>query len=218
MNRIVEEGIRDGDVMRSPTDYERDKYNFEELQKWHAWLWKLKQSGGIIWRDFMMITILIWYGRRATEVLSLRVQDVDFEKGVIYFRQLKKRTESKRIKTIHIMKKVEPYLKEYCDYCKRLKMYWLFESPRNPEKHLQRRTLDYIVYKYSEMYFKKHDNTPMRLWPHFFRHIITDWMLQKTGDWDLVYNYFGHNDPKTTQRYRRSTPEQVKEQVPDLLK
>lgn len=215
MNSIDQE---DNIKMRKPTEEEIERYNWQEIQNFWKML-KLRHASKMISsRDFMMLTLLIWYGRRANEILQLRVQDVDFDKQTIYFRQLKKRKKSEMIKAAHIMDVVKPYLEKYVAYCKYMNQHWLFESPQNTEKYMTRRNMDHIVAKYTSMFFKKSDGSPMVLWPHFFREILTNWVIVTTGDIDLAFNFFGHNDPKTTLRYRRPNVKEIRNKMPDLLK
>jgi integrase/recombinase XerC len=170
------------------------------------WKWLIKKHiiKTISWRDFIFLTLIINYGRRITELKLLRTEDFDFEKNIIWFRQLKTRERDPEDRPKHIMQRILPYIQSYVEYCRRIGQEELFECTV--------RTLRNACYKYTKEYFGR------RLFPHVFRYVLTTYLNRKIVSLQIVKDFFGHKNIQTTQRYSRLSIEDVRNALPKDLR
>lgn len=65
-------------------------------------------------RDYMLFFVMFRCGRRISEMLNLKVNDINFEKGTILFNILKKRREFKRYKAVdsEVIYKLKQYIQK----------------------------------------------------------------------------------------------------------
>jgi len=146
----------------------------------------IERNEPINWqRDYMLIKLLAYSGRRVTEVLSLKYEDVIPERGNHYgkisFNILKKKEkidgkwiprDMKRLKDID-----SKVFKELVSYIKWMRIGpgdYIFGSTYKPDNHLTDRRIRQIVKKYANLSGIKSymdDNGRMKdPHPHMFRH------------------------------------------------
>lgn len=173
-----------------------------EVMKLWAGLKLEFKIGEIRERDFILLMLFIWYGRRMNEILTLTTEDIQFNKGsygAIFFKQLKTKERETPDEALPLWPQVRQYLKNYITALVLLNRKRLFTITDRQARN--------IVYKYSKKYFGR------RVRPHDFRHAVAQYILERYRDIELVSRVLGHTDIRTTQIYARhdfSTLERIK--------
>lgn len=145
---------------------------------------------------YNILYILSMTGARITEVLRLKISDVDFNKNEIRFR-----TKGNQFRVAGITPKLSGELKEY--YINQLgllgndKLFFIKVASLKASYFILRRWLDRLKLDR----FKK---------THNFRRAIINEILEKTDNVKTAQYFIGHKDPKTTDRY---VSERVKEKL-----
>lgn len=195
----------------------RETPTFAEVMKFWDWLIELRDHRAIFWRNFIFLGLLIFYGRRINEIIPLRTSDIDLDKGLIYFKQLKTRHKDEE-KALYFVSKIEPYLREYVQFCKNIGQEYLFESthPRPRGKPITARAGLDVVYKYTKSFFG------YKLFSHVFRSVLATHILQEGKDAELnlvlAKDWLGHASISSTERYIKLSDKQRKASMPEGLK
>ena len=189
----------------------KHEFKMDDVPKWkdvkEFWdnLRGLKFLGEISFRDFMLLSLLIWYGRRIGEITRLTVEDINFnkgERGIIYFIQLKTRKKENRKKVaLPIIPPIKEYLFEYVNneinpFGKRKLFDITIRQARN------------IVYKYTKQLMGE------KLRPHAFRHAIGDYLTRRKGIAFAQY-WLGHSSIAITQIYTHYNYKTIEEELPE---
>ena len=161
----------------------------------------------------LISTIQVHTGRRPTEVLLVKPQDIDHESKIIEFIQLKKRGKllyekdgHKRYERKNVTKPIDcsAFYDELRAYMSRIPMdVYIFPSPVNSGKHLTIRALQRHVEKAGE-------DVGIKVHPHMFRHSFSVQYLEKRINTDNIdpiqalfelKNILGHASIDTTMGY-----------------
>lgn len=150
-------------------------------------------------REKALVEFLYSTGARVTEACTIKITDVDFEKGeVMLFGKGNKHRKS------YMSAKCVLYLTEYLK--SRLdESEYLFVSLRKPYKHLKKAGMEKIIKNLGIRSEIGRD-----LFPHLFRHTIATDMLQKSVPITDVQRMLGHEDINTTMVYAKVRDEDVK--------
>jgi len=141
-------------------------------------------------RNFAMILLAYRHGFRASELVELRVADVDFRAGTIHCRRRKgskstvhpmKRDELEAIERVLRDREVDPR-----DY--------VFRSERGEK--LTRYAFWRIVSEAG-----KRAGLPMKVYAHMLRHATGYYLANKGCDLRLIQDYLGHRQIQNTVRY-----------------
>jgi len=184
---------------------------FEEMLDFYDFLKGKKFMGEITFRDFLFLSLTIWYGRRLAEITGLTIDDVKFNEGdygKIYFKQLKKRPKKDIIikKPYPIIKHVRKYLKEYIEtYIKPLGEKKLFI--------LTDRQFRNICYKYTSEFYKLEKGIEKKLSPHKLRHSIGTYLTHVRGPAYAKY-WLGHSSIATTNLYLHTGYRYIEDNLP----
>lgn len=145
-------------------------------------------------RDRAILELLYDSGVRVSELVSLKLKDLDLKNGVLL---VKGKRGKERL--VPIGKKavtaLEEYLKERADV-----------SPESPlfsgknGKSLSDRTVRRIVRKYSILC-----GIPKRVTPHTFRHSYATHLLESGADIRGIQELLGHSTIASTQQYLHSS-------------
>ncbi len=137
-----------------------------------------------------MILILIYSaGLRVSEVVSLRLEDIDYERKLIHIHNAKGRKDRYTILSQIAEKFLKVYIKEYRPD------YWLFPGA-NPNKHIVERTAQHI-------FDTTLDKTAIikSVSIHTLRHSFATHLLEGGTDLRYIQELLGHASPKTTEIY-----------------
>jgi len=143
----------------------------------------------------VVLTLLYYTGLRLNEVISLRWQDIDFERGLIHVKQAK--GEKERIVFLH--KKLKELLIDYG-----IKASGLVLISERGGKYSER-TIQQIVKKAS-----KKAGIKKKVTPHTLRHSFATHLLEAGCDIRYIQQLLGHKNLQTTQIYTHVANKDIK--------
>ncbi|QQR84045.1 tyrosine-type recombinase/integrase [Candidatus Peregrinibacteria bacterium] len=139
-------------------------------------------------KHYLLIALAYGSGLRVSEVVHLKVQDLDFDRELIHL----KSTKGSNHRIVPIPKKISTDLFRYCsgkDHCQ-----YVFESERGGA--LTVRTAQKIFQKACRKAFIK---KPVTF--HSLRHSYATHLLENGTDVRYVQQLLGHHNIRTTQHY-----------------
>jgi len=157
------------------------------------------------YRDRTILEVLYSTGIRRKELLNLKPQDSDCEKGFLRINQGK----GQKDRVVPLGKIACKYLENYIklvriDLARMKQSPYLFLSLRgNP---MASPTLKHMIYKYT-----KKARINKRISPHVFRHTCATHLIQKKANIRCVQEILGHKSLDTTQKYTQITITDLKE-------
>jgi len=145
-------------------------------------------------RDRAILEFLYDTGLRISELLSLKVKDIDFKNRIVF---VKGKREKERVVPVGEkgIKAVEEYLKERTELNENSP---LFCGKKG--KPLSERTVRRIVKKYSLLC-----GIPKRVTPHTLRHSYATHLLESGADIRAIQELLGHSTIASTQQYLHSS-------------
>ena len=141
-------------------------------------------------RDRAILELMYASGLRVSEICKLKIEDVDFNQGLIFVKQSKGKKD--RIVPVHTtaLKWIDLYLKS-----RKHKSSYMFLNNRG--KPLTRQRVWQIVKDYAA----KAGIDPRKVHPHVLRHSFATHILMYGADLRTVQELLGHASIKTTQIY-----------------
>ena len=154
-------------------------------------------------RNRAMLELMYASGLRVSEVVNLKVSDVDYDEEIVH---ITGKGDKQRI--VPFYPELTPYLRNYQrnvrnKWCPDLKNEYFFLNQRG--KQLTSRGIQYILDKCvinSELNMKVH--------PHMFRHSFATHLLDNGVDLRIVQELLGHSSLSTTQIYVHVSQEKLK--------
>lgn len=137
----------------------------------------------------LMLSMLYSAGLRVGEVVRLRPDDLDWERGVILVRQGKGRKDRMTILSVSMRKEVEAYL----TFARPRK--FLFEGPRAGVAYSPRSIQNVFQNAVKKADIHKHVSV------HSLRHAFATHMLEQGTDIRYIQTLLGHSSLKTTEMY-----------------
>lgn len=134
-----------------------------------------------------IITVLYSSGIRLGELLQLRVEDVVFEKSVIFVRGGKGKKDRTTILAEHTSRLLQRYMATYHP------RYWLFEGLKG---NYSARSVGNIISKAAQ-----HAAINKRVTAHMLRHSFATHLMEQGVDTRYIQILLGHKSPKTTAIY-----------------
>lgn len=151
-------------------------------------------------RNYCMILMCYIHGFRASELLNIKISDVEVNSRRIYVSRLKN-----GFSTIHPLQKKEVIAIESWLILRKKWLYkesdYLFISENNC-RQLTRQTFYHIVKKIS-----KNAQMALNVHPHMLRHACGYALAENGKDTRLIQDYLGHRNIKHTVLYTASNPE-----------
>ena len=135
-----------------------------------------------------IVAMIYSSGLRRSELLNLKLGDVDLERYNVHIRDAK----GKKSRHSILSKKLANVLKQY--YLEYKPTFWLFEG-RNGQK-LSAESVTKIIKRAAEKAMLKKDVTP-----HILRHSFATHLLDKGVDIRYIQELLGHNSVATTEIY-----------------
>lgn len=151
----------------------------------------------------LIIQILYCSGLRVSEVVALRINDIDFNRKIIHLKGAKGAKDRVTIISEITLRNIEKYLAEFRP------QEYIFESNRGGK--LTARTIQAIV---SQNTKKAGLNKPVS--PHSFRHSFATHLLESGLDIRYIQSLLGHERLETTQIYTKVAVTQF-DKIKDLL-
>ena len=136
----------------------------------------------------LMISMLYATGVRVSELITIKVQDIDFSRKLLRVKEGKGNKERYTILSNNVIDELNTYLKT-----RKNKSVYLFETPTN---HVTAATVQAVL-----KHAKKKARIPKPVTPHILRHSFAT-HLRDSGVQDSdIQKMLGHKHLKTTQRY-----------------
>jgi len=146
----------------------------------------------------LMISMLYACGFRVSELINLKLKDLDFEENIGHVRQGK----GKKDRVFNIPAFLFKPLEKQTEEQKQKSQEFLFTGPKGK---LTDRNLQKLVKKAAEKAEIKKD-----VHPHTLRHSFATHLLENGTDIRYIQELLGHNDLSTTQLYAHVSSEQIK--------
>ncbi|MDD3628408.1 MAG: site-specific tyrosine recombinase XerD [Actinomycetota bacterium] len=161
-------------------------------------------SGKLEMRDRAMFEILYSCGLRVSEIINLKMQNIDFEEELLRFRG---KGDKERI--VPVGERSMQFLKKYLRYGrgeikKGSRTDFVFINRSG--KKLTRQGFWKILKKYARKV-----NLDKNLYPHIFRHSFATHMIQRGADLRTVQELLGHSSISTTEIYTTLDKKHIKE-------
>ena len=140
----------------------------------------------------MILALLYSSGLRISEVLSLEISKINFDRRQIFIKQSKGRKD----RVVPLANSIIPLLNNYINSYLPTKL--LFAGKDGKEYHQSgiRRVLKNSAFKCG---------ITQRVTPHMLRHSYATHLLEDGTDIRYIQQLLGHNDPKTTMIYTHVT-------------
>jgi integrase/recombinase XerD len=136
-----------------------------------------------------MLSLIYSCGLRRSELLNLKLNDIDSKRGVIIIRQAK----GKKDRIVPLSAKILELLRTYFVACK--PKTWLFEG-QDKESKYDERSLSNVL---KNALKKTGINKPVSL--HWLRHCYATHLHEAGTDIRLIQELLGHKSSKTTEIY-----------------
>jgi len=127
-------------------------------------------------------------GMRISEILNLRIQDVDLDRNLVHIKAAKGKKDRITIISHALKPVIETYYQEYKPN------YWFIEGPGRTK---------YTAGSIRQSLFRsvKAANITKHVTPHTFRHSFATHLLERGTDTRYIQELLGHSSPETTAIY-----------------
>jgi integrase/recombinase XerD len=164
-----------------------------EGQDWHAQ------------RDRLIIQFLFYSGVRVSELVCIRLSDVDLERRSIQVHRQKTNTSGFVPIARSLAQELQHWIEEVRPACASDMLFVSSKAPGHPIGPLLRAGV-------REMLRRRCLAANMKIqWPHAFRHGCAVYIIQRGGDISLVQRVLGHKDMRTSMIYLRFETDKVRE-------
>lgn len=202
--------VRDGKIQKNPFSSIKNpklpKKILEILdeQEVKKFLESIPSSSYLELRDKAMFELLYACGMRVSEIVDLKLSDIDFDEGLIRFIG---KGNKERITPIGDTAKncLDKYIRAARYNLERERKSENVFLNRNGQK-LTRQGFWKILKKYAGKV-----NISKNLYPHLFRHSYATHMLERGADLRIVQELLGHSSISTTEIYTNINKKHVKE-------
>jgi site-specific recombinase XerD len=147
-------------------------------------------------RDYCLMLTAYRHGLRVSELIDIRLKDLDFDSARIYVRRLKGSLSTHQPIEGDELRSIRAWLKNRENYPNANSNY-LFLSERGP---LTRQAVNYLVEQIG-----KRAKLGFKVNPHMLRHSTGYYLANKGCDTRLIQDYLGHKNITHTVRYTRTS-------------
>ncbi len=146
-------------------------------------------------RDFFMMLVAYRHGLRVSELINIRLKDLDIDTARIFVRRIKGSLSTHQPIEGDELRAIRAWLRERENYPTADSNY-LFLSERGP---LTRQAVNYLVTEIG-----KRAELNCEINPHMIRHSTGYYLANKGYDTRLIQDYLGHKNIAHTVRYTRT--------------
>lgn len=152
-------------------------------------------------RDSAMLELLYSSGLRVSEIISIKINDLNLENG--FLRVIGKGSKERVVPMNQRAKeKIKVYLSDIRPH--------LVRNRQSPSLFITNRGLPMTRQRFWQALKKFGDMTGIKLTPHSIRHSFATHLLEGGADLRSVQKMLGHSDISTTQIYTRVTRDRIK--------
>jgi site-specific recombinase XerD len=141
-------------------------------------------------RDHLILLMMYRHGLRVSELISIKLADLNLQQGRLWIRRLKNGLSVEQPLAGDELRAIKRYLKT-----RDSALPWLFLSERG--QPMTRQSINYITATAG------HKAKLGDIHPHMLRHSCGFYLANKGYDLRLIQDYLGHRDPKHTAHYTR---------------
>lgn len=147
-------------------------------------------------RDYCMMLIAYRHGLRVSELIDIRIADVDMVTARLFVRRLKGSLSTSQPIEGDELRAIRAWQRQRSLDIKAAHSPFLFLSERGP---FTRQALNYLVQK-----IEQRTKLGFRVHPHMLRHSCGFYLANKGLDTRLIQDYLGHRNIAHTTRYTRT--------------
>jgi len=173
-----------------------------ELKKYYDTIWKSKNM-----QDMIMIKTLMYTGIRVSELIRLKIQDVDFDRCQLRIVAGK----GKKDRIVPFPKSFRETLALHVSNANKINQLSLFES--SWKKPYSDRGVRKMLEKYS-----KTAGMQQTISPHKLRHFLFTWLKNQNVDDALIQPYSGHETRQSLEIYSKLSLSKAQEEYDDKIK
>jgi integrase/recombinase XerD len=174
----------------------------EEMRKYYEIVWQSKNM-----QDMLIIKTLLYTGARVSELIRLKIEDIDFDRCQIRIIAGK----GKKDRIVPFPKSFRETLALHVSNGQQNKIKNLFES--SWKKPYSDRGIRKILEKYSELAGLEHIVSP-----HKLRHFLFTWLKSKGIDDALIQPYSGHETRQSLEIYSKLSLSNAQEAYDEKIK
>jgi integrase/recombinase XerD len=206
LEKIISEDPTEG--LRKPKQWERlpKALEVDDVKKLLDFSREMEDKSRLFIRDSAMFELMYSSGLRVSEIIFLKVNDIDFENG---FLRVIGKGSKERIVPLNqrALKKIKRYILEFRpNLLKNRQSHYLFLTGRG--KPMTRQRFWQSLKKYANSF-------GIELSPHTLRHSFATHLLEGGADLRSVQKMLGHSDISTTQIYTKVTTDRIKKAYMD---
>jgi integrase/recombinase XerD len=160
----------------------------------------------------LMVSMLYACGFRVSELMNLKISDINFEEKTGFVKQGKGRKD----RLFNVPEFLLEEIKKQAEEQKKLGSEFLFSNPTDPSKKLSASNIEKIVRKATIRAGIQKD-----VHCHTLRHSFATHLLENNIDIRKIQELLGHSDLSTTQIYTHVSKEElkkIKSPIDDLMK
>ena len=155
----------------------------EEIKNYYDEVWKSKNMNHVV-----LIKTFIYTGIKVTELLFIKLDDIDFDQCQI-------KIEGRNARIVPFPKSFNELFALYIQTMRQKNARYLFESSH--KKHYSDRGIRRVF----EVYTKK-AGIKQKILPKTLRHFLFKWMQKHDVEESFTQTYSGHKDPEFLSVYR----------------
>lgn len=145
-------------------------------------------------RDYAMLLLAYRHGLRVSELVGLRIDQVNLSEGRVWVKRLKGSLDTDQPMQGNTLRAVRQWLRDR-EAMRGKHLPWLFVSERGA---MSRKALNYLVAEAGTRAGLPHVH------PHMLRHSCGFYLANRGYDTRLIQDYLGHRSIQHTVRYTRT--------------
>ncbi|HBW38795.1 tyrosine-type recombinase/integrase [Desulfosporosinus sp. BICA1-9] len=173
----------------------------EELKRYYDVVWKAKN-----FQDMMIVKTLLYTGARVSELINIKLTDVDFHYCQIRINKGK----GNKDRIVPFPQSFKELLAMHADSMIKKQAVYLFES--SWKKKYTDRGIRKILGKYSE-----EAGLAQNLSPHKLRHFLLTWLKKQGIDDALIQPYSGHKSRKSLEVYSKLAITEAQQEYNEVI-
>jgi len=173
----------------------------DELRRYYDAVWHAKN-----FQDMLIVKTLLYTGARVSELVNIRIRDVDFEQCQIRILQGK----GKKDRVVPFPPGFKETLAMHAETVKRKGAVYLFES--SWKKKYTDRGVRKILQKYSAL-----AGMESSISPHKLRHFLFTWLKKQGIDDALIQPYSGHASRQSLEIYSKLAIPEAQEEYNRIM-